>query len=99
MAPHDIAIFQYITNSFPKNIKASGSSFVQKGIHDSTLTYLEYESGMEGHIFVSLLHPFKELRLVVIGSEAMISFEDSIEGKPLKLYSKKYVLISCLFCF
>lgn len=94
LAPHDIAIFQYITESFPKNIQASGSNFVQKGIHDSTLTYLEYESGMEGHIFVSWLHPFKEHRLVVIGSEAMISFEDSMEGKPLKLYSKKYDLIS-----
>ena len=93
LAPHDIAIFQYFTGSYPKKIQASGSSFIQKGIHDSTITYLEYENGMEGHIFVSWLHPFKEHRLVVIGSEAMISFEDSLEGKPLKLYSKKYDLI------
>jgi hypothetical protein len=28
--------------------------------------------------------------LVVIGSDAMITFEDSIDGKPLKLYSKKF---------
>jgi len=26
----------------------------------------------------------------VIGSEAMITFEDSSEGKPLKLYAKKF---------
>ena len=38
---------------------------------------------------MSWLHPFKEHRLVVVGSEAMISFEDSTEGKPLTLYSKK----------
>ena len=94
LAPHDIAIFQYISGSYPKKIQASGSDFVQKGIHDSTVTYLEYENGAEGHIFVSWLHPFKEHRLVVIGSEAMISFEDSLEGKPLKLYSKKFDLIS-----
>ena len=43
---------------------------------------------------MSWLHPFKEHRLVVIGSEAMISFEDSLEDKPLKLYSKKIDLKS-----
>ena len=90
LAPHDISIFQYFTDSFPKEIKAQGSSFLQKGIHDSTITYLKYPNGEEGHIFVSWLHPFKEHRLVVIGSEAMITFEDSTEGKPLKIYSKKF---------
>ena len=94
LAPHDIAIFQYFTDSFPKNIQSKGSTFLQEGIPDSTMTTLKYENGVEGHIFVSWLHPFKEHRLVVIGSEAMISFEDSLEGKPLKLYSKKFDLIA-----
>ncbi len=94
LAPHDIAIFQYLTNSIPKKINAIGSTFLQKGIPDSTLTQLEYENGVRGHIFVSWLHPFKEHRLVVIGSEAMISFEDSLKDKPLKLYSKKIDLKS-----
>ena len=88
-APHDIAIFQYLTGSTPKIINATGSTFLQKGIPDSTLTQLEYKNGIKGHIFVSWLHPFKEHRLVVIGSEAMISFEDSLNDKPLKFYSKK----------
>ena len=89
LAPHDISVFQYFTNSFPTSIHASGSAFLQEGIHDSTLTQLKYPSGVEGHIFVSWLHPFKEHRLVVIGTEAMITFEDSSEGNPLKLYAKK----------
>ena len=88
-APHDIAIFQYLTDSIPKTINAKGSAFLQEGIADSTLMQLEYENKVKGHIFVSWLHPFKEHRLVVIGSEAMISFEDSLNDKPLKLYSKK----------
>ena len=90
LAPHDISIFQYFTDAFPEAIHASGSTFLQKGIHDSTLTQFKYPNGVEGHIFVSWLHPFKEHRLVVIGSEAMITFEDSSEGKPLKLYAKKF---------
>ncbi len=94
LAPHDIAIFQYLTDSIPKKIIATGSTFLQEGIPDSTLTHLEYQNEVKGHIFVSWLHPFKEHRLVVIGSEAMISFEDSLEDKPLKLYSKKIDLKS-----
>ena len=93
LAPHDIAIFQYLTGSSPKKIYAKGSDFLQKGIPDSTLTQLEYKNGIKGHIFVSWIHPFKEHRLVVIGSEGMISFEDSLVDKPLKFYSKKLILI------
>ena len=48
LAPHDVSIFQYITNSFPNNIQAKGSTLLQKGIPDSTMTTLEYESGVEG---------------------------------------------------
>ena len=92
LAPHDIAIFQYFTGSYPKKIQSNGIAFLQKGVHDSTITQIEYKNDIKAHIFVSWLHPFKEHRLVVIGSEAMISFEDSIEGKPLKLYSKKFDL-------
>lgn len=88
LAPHDIAIFQYFTETYPLKIQANGSTFLQKGIPDSTLTQLEYKNNIKAHIFVSWLHPFKEHRLVVVGSDGMISFEDSIEGKPLKLYSK-----------
>ena len=90
LAPHDISVFQYLTESKPYKITSTGGDFLQDGIHDTTLTVLEYPGNIKGHIFVSWLHPFKEHRLVVVGSEGMISFEDSIDGKPLKLYSKSF---------
>jgi len=90
LAPHDIAIFQYFAECYPFSITSRGSTFLQKGIHDSTITQLKYRNGIDGHIFVSWLHPFKEHRLVVIGSEAMITFEDSAKEKPLTLFTKKF---------
>ena len=36
LAPHDIAIFQYLTESYPKFIQSNGSTFLQKGVLDST---------------------------------------------------------------
>ena len=90
LAPHDISIFQYFTESKPLQITSNGGVFLQKTIHDTTLTILEYERNIKGHIFVSWLHPFKEHRLMVIGSRGMLSFEDSGKHRPLKLYSKSY---------
>lgn len=87
-APHDIALYQYFTNSFPQNITSRGSDVLQDGVHDTTITTMEYPNNVMGHIFVSWLHPFKEHRFVVVGSKGMIRFEDSMEGKPLVFYDK-----------
>lgn len=91
-APHDISILQYLTESFPLKIDTLGGAFLQKDIHDSTITFLSYPKNIKAHIYLSWLHPFKEHRIVVIGSEGMISFEDSLENKPLKFYNKKFIL-------
>ena len=87
-APHDIALFQWLTGSYPNIINSSGMDILQNGIHDTTVTTLEYPNRLMGHIYVSWLHPFKEHRFVVVGSKGMIRFEDSIEGKPLVFYDK-----------
>ena len=87
-APHDISLFQYYSNSFPLKVFSLGGDFLQKNIHDTTITYLKYPNGIQGHIYVSWLHPFKEHRLVVIGSKGSLHFEDSINSKPLLFYEK-----------
>ncbi len=87
-APHDISVFQYLIGTKPKEIISGGGAFLQPEIHDTTLTILKYPNNIVGHIFVSWLHPFKEQRLVVIGSKGMFSFEDSSKEKQLLFYEK-----------
>ena len=87
-APHDISIFQFFVEAFPTEVISRGGVFLQSNIHDTTMTVLEYPNNIIGHIFVSWLHPFKEHRLVVIGSKGMMSFEDSTEDKKLNFYGK-----------
>jgi UDP-2-acetamido-3-amino-2,3-dideoxy-glucuronate N-acetyltransferase len=52
------------------------------------MTVLTYPNNVVGHIFVSWLHPFKEHRIVVIGSKGMFSYEDSSEDKQILFYEK-----------
>ena len=91
-APHDISIMQYFTGSYPDKIHTTGGAFLQDDVFDTTITTLAYPRNIKAHIYLSWLHPFKEHRIVVIGSEGMISFEDSTKNKPLKFYDKKYAI-------
>jgi hypothetical protein len=47
---------------------ACGGSYIQPNIPDMTVTHLLFDNGLRAHIHVSCLHPFKEHRLVIIGS-------------------------------
>lgn len=87
-APHDISIFQYFIGRQPVEVVSRGGAFVQSHLHDTTMTILKYPDNAVGHIFVSWLHPFKEHRLVVIGSKGMLSYEDSSEQKQLLFFEK-----------
>ena len=88
-APHDISLFNYFINQKLVSINSVGIDILQEGIHDSSITTFKYEGKKMGHIFVSWLHPFKEHRFVVLGSEGMLHFEDSGKKKPLLYYDNK----------
>ena len=87
-APHDISIFQYFIGSLPVEVISRGGAFLQPHVHDSSMTVLTYPGNIVGHIYVSWLHPFKEHRMVVIGSKGMFSYEDSSEDKNILFYEK-----------
>ncbi len=85
-APHDIAVILRLMGSMPFQVTACGGNYVQPNIADVTVTNLLFDNGVRAHIFVSWLHPFKEQRLVVIGSSKMASFDDV--AKKLILYDQ-----------
>lgn len=89
LAPHDVSIFDYFVGKSAISIKAKGQKFLQPNVYDSTVAHLTYPGNIHGHIFASWLHPFKEHRLVVIGSEGMLSFEDSSPEKNVVFHDKR----------
>ena len=87
-APHDISIFQYLLGARPVEIVSRGGAHLQPGVHDSTMTILQYPGNVMCHNYVSWLHPFKEHRIVLIGSKGMLRFDDSSDRKELLFYEK-----------
>ena len=89
-APHDIAIILRLMGGMPFQLSAHGGSYVQPNVADVTITNMLFDNGVRAHIYVSWLHPFKEQRLVVIGSKKMASFDDVT--KELMLYDQRVEL-------
>jgi UDP-2-acetamido-3-amino-2,3-dideoxy-glucuronate N-acetyltransferase len=83
-APHDISVTLDLLGEEPAEVACEGGCFLNR-IAGVTLSQFLFPSGVRAHIFVSWLHPFKEERLVVVGSGKMAVFDDSAADK-LMLY-------------
>jgi UDP-2-acetamido-3-amino-2,3-dideoxy-glucuronate N-acetyltransferase len=87
-APHDISVMLSLLNEMPNRVSCQGGAFLNTDVVDVTLSHFDFPSGVQAHIFVSWLHPVKEQKLVVVGSEQMAVFDDTAEQK-LVLYPHK----------
>jgi predicted dehydrogenase/acetyltransferase-like isoleucine patch superfamily enzyme len=75
-APHDLSMILSLVGSEPDRVEAVGGYYLHDAIADVTTTHLAFPGGERAHVFVSWLHPFKEQKLVVVGSDAMAVFDD-----------------------
>ena len=87
-APHDISVILLLVGAMPEWASTSGQHYLQHEIADVTMTCLGFPGKPRAHIFVSWLHPFKEQKLVVVGSRKMAVFDDVVKEGKLKLFDK-----------
>ncbi|MBX3486358.1 MAG: Gfo/Idh/MocA family oxidoreductase [Candidatus Paracaedibacteraceae bacterium] len=96
-APHDISMILALTGGLPETVYATGTCHLNPRIQDVTTTHLSFANGIQSHIFVSWLHPYKEQKLVVVGNKGMAVFDDGLSwGEKLKLYPHQVTWIDGL---
>jgi UDP-2-acetamido-3-amino-2,3-dideoxy-glucuronate N-acetyltransferase len=88
-APHDISVILALAGQVPVQVAATGGAYFQPNIADVTVSTLLFANGARSHIFVSWLHPYKEQRLVVVGSKQMVVFEDTRPTEKLMSFDKR----------
>lgn len=93
-APHDVAVLLHLLGETPTSVAAQGASYLNHPISDLTLTILEFKSGVKANIFVSWLHPFKEQKLVIVGSQKMAVFDDTRAEDKLVVYTHRIEWVS-----
>lgn len=86
-APHDISMILGLANDMPESVQCTGGNYLHNKIADITTTHMTFASGLQAHIFVSWLHPFKEQKLVIVGDRKMAVFDDTLPwNEKLLLY-------------
>jgi predicted dehydrogenase len=97
-APHDISMILSLTGQEPEYVSANATSILQKNIADIATIHLNFKSGLQSHISVSWLHPYKEHKLVIVGQSAMLVFDDTkpwyekLALYPFKIVSSKKLI-------
>lgn len=86
-APHDISVILSICGE-PIDIYCTGECYLTPNVFDTALTTLRFADGVKAHIYTNWINPYKEQKLVVIGSHGMAIFDD------LKPWNEKLQLIS-----
>jgi predicted dehydrogenase len=87
-APHDIAIILRMVGELPIEVTCVGGSYITPNLADVTVSCLHFRTGLRAHIFVNWLNPFKEQKLVVMGSRKMGVFNDVSKDQKLVIYDQ-----------
>jgi len=81
-APHDVSIIQYwLGDPEPVKISRQSMAYVQPGIDDVVFLNITYPNKVMANIHVSWLDPQKVRKMIVVGSEKMIIYDDVAEDK------------------
>jgi UDP-2-acetamido-3-amino-2,3-dideoxy-glucuronate N-acetyltransferase len=92
-APHDLSvILSLVCGELPDQVRCIGEAFLNSGVADVTLTTMRFPGGVNAHVHVSWINPFKEQKLTVVGSHAMLVFDDTLPWREkLVLYRQPLV--------
>ena len=94
LAPHDVAILNYLLGETPTTVNTRGIACIQEAIEDVAYMTLMFPSGVLAHARMSWLDPRKTRRITVVGSKKMVVYDDLESHEMLKVYDKRVDAVS-----
>lgn len=76
LAPHDLSMILALAGEEPDRVEAFAGYHTHPAIADTTTLALGFPGGLTAEVRSSWLHPYKEQRLVAVGTDAMAVFDD-----------------------
>jgi predicted dehydrogenase len=89
LATHDVSIFNWLIDSTPTEVSATGACFLQAGIEDVVSISMKYPGDVFTTIQASWLNPKKVRQITIVGSQQMVSWDDLQLGGPVTCYDKR----------
>ena len=88
LAPHDVAILNYLFGLVPERVSAVGSRILSSTREDVAFLTLVYPGGIIAQVHVSWIDSNKTRKLALIGSQARVVFDDLDLGEPVRIFEK-----------
>jgi predicted dehydrogenase len=89
LAAHDISIILYIMKEPPVSVNCRGKAYVNDSIEDVINMTLNFAGGGLAIIQSSWLDPNKVRKVTVVGSKAMLVYDDLEPIEKIKIYDKR----------
>ena len=88
LAPHDIAILDYLMPFKKLAVSATGSDYFGTGMTSKSLLTIFMENNVVAHINVSWVSPVKIRQTLIGGTSKMILYDDTEPSEKVKIYDK-----------
>jgi predicted dehydrogenase len=88
LAPHDIAIFNYLLDDQPLWASAIGTRVLKTSRDDIAFATLGYQNGVVGNIHVSWSDPNKVREVVAVGSRRRVVFNDLNDVERVRYFER-----------
>jgi predicted dehydrogenase len=88
LAPHDIAIFNYLLGEQPLWASAIGTRVLKTNREDIAFATLGYANDVIGNIHVSWADPNKVREVVAVGSRRRVVFDDLNDVERVRVYER-----------
>lgn len=94
LAPHDIAILNYLLPEPVQSVVATGISHTPNRIENIAYLTLFYQSNLIAHVSVSWTSPVKIRKILLGGTQKMLMYDDLEPTEKIRLYDTGYQVAS-----
>ncbi|CAN5408666.1 Gfo/Idh/MocA family oxidoreductase [soil metagenome] len=88
LAPHDLSIMDFLVESEPVALTATGSCHIEQGIENIAYVMLRFADQFIAHFHFNWLAPVKIRRTLIAGSKKMIVYDDIEPTEKVRVYDK-----------
>jgi predicted dehydrogenase len=88
LAVHDLSIMDYVLQSKPRAVSATGVSHIPGKPENIAYLTLFFDSNLIAHLHANWLAPVKVRRTLISGSQKMIVYDDLEVSEKVKIYDK-----------
>jgi predicted dehydrogenase len=88
LAPHDLAIMDFIIDRRPLSVTATGSCHIERGIENIAYVMFRFPEEFIAHFHFNWLSPVKIRRTLIAGSRKMVVYDDIEPTEKIRVYDK-----------